>query len=857
MKVKYVLVTIASLCLLCALLMTMPTSVLAAENLAINGDLEMGNSNGWKLNHATVAPAEFCDVHSGNYSLCLYAAADYAECALKSVPVGKNATVTVSFYYMYWGNGGSSDRFHVYTYKGADTSSGHYTGGADAALTHSPSWKKVSYTFNSGEYDHITLKFCPVGATKSCTIDDLVVTAVGGSVVEEAPYLTSFGTKYNRPKDRASNLIKNGSFESTAGAQWNTASFLGDQVQIKEDATAPEGSKSLYFTAGTTAAWYTFPVSVERNTLYTFSAWVKSPRLSANNRATATFGIADAETGEFLIYEPYTGATPGTATLSSPTMQLMATSPDGQWHLRSVTFYSGTATTVNVALYGAQSVLQLDDIALYKLANGVEYISELRSTYLDGEINTGAKYCADEDSLIPVPHMTGKAAEKHWSDNPAWRNGFLSMTQTGDSHDYVLKYTASSRPLKLTYIDWIDVLPETQYTLTLDVKVLAEGDGRIAMLDDNVLKPSEFYMVFFESDDGDWQTYSITFNSGPYSRIGFAIVDGGGEAYIDNTRLFRSDLGIEEAPEDQEVPVLQPVGCGTSVMEMEGYTAPVVLKNGDFEDGWFHSWDVYQSTDLTASAAHSGANGAQLKGNGSWDALLEQKNIPVTDGDTYTLSYWFKANTGGANITLMGATTGTKYAYAWAHSAEWTNVTATFTVEGDTALALNLCGGGNGVAENLFFDEVSLVNLNSGAPLGVAFLTELETAGVARNERQEVDLSTATVDPYGDHGAYRLVKMGAVLTNKASVGTDLNAFKVEHIDEIGRVIDVPVVYLYDVTKTTTTFAVRVIDIPHRYADAVVYARPYYVFEKEGEEITVYGDVYSRSYNNSSQDWELD
>lgn len=856
---KKIIVLVLSYCLLMGLLAVAPMSATAAENLAVNGDLEMGSTNGWEIANAQI---DSSIKYSGNYSLKLMATTAYSGAAYKIVPVGKGATVTVSFYYRYASDPGNGKEYHVYTYMGADAYVGPYSN-ADKTLS-IPSgcdpittWKSVSYTFNSEDYANIYLKFCPGGnGSSTCYIDNLVVTATGGTQEKVDPYLTSFGTKYNRPTS-GNNLIKNGGFESTTGAQWNTNAFLGSDVKVGEDATAPEGNKSLRFEAGSTAAWHAFPVTVEKYTQYTFSAWVKSPRLSANNHATATFGVANAETGKFLVYEPYQGNGYGSAILSSPTMQLMATSPDGAWHLRSVTFYSGTATTVNVTLYGTQSILYLDDIALYKSANGMEYVSDLRTATITAKTNSGNKYCADEHSLIPVPHMTGKAAEDHWSDNPAWRNGFLSFAETDDDHAYALKYTASARPLKLAYVDWIDVLPDTQYTLTMDVKRLAKGDGRIALLDDNILNPAEFYTVSFSSTDSGWKTYSITFNSGVYSRIGFAIIDGGGEVCIDKTRLFRSDLGIAEEPLDQELPALKPTGGHTSAMEMGSYTPAITVKNGGFEDGWFHSWDVYQSTTLTAQAAHSGANGAQLKGDGSWGAMLEQKNIPVVEGNAYQLSYWYKANASGSNITLKGATTGTQYAYIWADSKDWVNVTATFTVEGDDSLVLNFCGGGNGVAEDLFLDDVSLVNLDAGAPLGVAFLMDLETYGAARNEKNVVDLSTATVDVYANGAEYRLVRMGAVMTNKAPVGTDRNAFKVDHVDALGRVVDVPVVYLYNVTKTSATFAVRIINIPARSADVVVYARPYYVFEKDGEEIIVYGDIYSRSYNNSGNDRYLD
>lgn len=715
MNVKQKLAFALSLCLLVGLLFVVPAApVSAADNLAANGDLELGSATGWEIGNAVVDSSV---KHAGNYSLKLTATSAYSGAAYKIVPVGKGADVTVSFYYRYESNPGSGKTYAVFTYKGTDASVGAYSN-ADKSFTiptgcnSISNWQQISYTFNSGDYANIYLKFCPGGnGSGACYIDDLVVTATGGQEEKVAPYLTSFGTKYNRPSNEGYNLIKNGGFESTANAQWNTSTFLKNGVSVVGDATTRQGSKSLYFNNG--SGWHTFPVTVEKYTQYTFSAWVKAPRLSANNSATATFGVANPDSGEFLVYEAYNGNGYGSSSLSTTKKQLMATSPDDQWHLRSVTFYSGTSTTLNVAVYSEkESQLYLDDIALYKSSYGVEYISELRSATITTATNSGNKYCEDADTLIPGPNMTGKVAEKHWSANPAWRNGFLTFEDTGDDHGKALKYTASAKSnLQLTYLDWIDVQPNTDYTLTMDVKRLSKGNnGKIVLLDDDYDGPKEFYTVSFTSTDSDWKTYSITFNTGVYSRIGFGIVDGGGSAYLDKVRLFESGKGVATEPTDKELPALKPAGGETSVMEM-------------------------------------------------------------TSTDT----------------------------------------------------------------------------------LGVAFQMELEAQGAVYKEGYEGDLTTATVDAYGDGRQYRLVRMGAVMTNRQAVGEDWKAFTLDAVssNEGNGTADVSAKYLMEITETTVSFAVRVIDIPVSHKNTLIYARPYYVFEQDGEEVIVYGDVYSRAYEQEN------
>jgi hypothetical protein len=89
--------------------------------------------------------------------------------------------------------------------------------------------------------------------------------------------------------------------------------------------------------------------------------------------------------------------------------------------------------------------------------------------------------------------------------------------------------------------------------------------------------------------------------------------------------------------------------------------------------------------------------------------------------------------------------------------------------------------------------------------------------------------------------------MGAVVTNNATIGQDTAKMTVDTVDGAS-VVDIPVVYVMEVSDTGCTYAVRVVKIPQSHADTLIYTRPYYVFEKDGEEIIVYGDVVSRSYN---------
>jgi len=61
------------------------------------------------------------------------------------------------------------------------------------------------------------------------------------------------------------------------------------------------------------------------------------------------------------------------------------------------------------------------------------------------------------------------------------------------------------------------------------------------------------------------------------------------------------------------------------------------------------------------------------------------------------------------------------------------------------------------------------------------------------------------------------------------------------------VINVEAVYLLDTTDTSASFAARIVNIPEGKEDTQIYARCYYVFEKDGEEIVIYGDIVNQNY----------
>ena len=235
------------------------------------------------------------------------------------------------------------------------------------------------------------------------------------------------------------------------------------------------------------------------------------------------------------------------------------------------------------------------------------------------------------------------------------------------------------------------------------------------------------------------------------------------------------------------------------------------------------------------------------------------QTVGVEAGKNYVLSFWYKTNSVGANVQVNGtmiAGTG-----GWYSANEWTYVEYKFVAPSDK-LFFNVCGGGNGNAESVYFDDVTLMKLGVKAPdlfvggetsrteetktgLGLAFKFNLTANNITAQNGNVANLSNATVTIDGEDCT--LVEFGAIVSNDISIGTDLDAFTLDNLS--ARTIKNSAKYLMDLEEDSATFAVRIINIPVEQANATIYARPYCIYENiEGEQIVIYDDVANDTYN---------
>lgn len=297
------------------------------------------------------------------------------------------------------------------------------------------------------------------------------------------------------------------------------------------------------------------------------------------------------------------------------------------------------------------------------------------------------------------------------------------------------------------------------------------------------------------------------------------------------------------------------------------------IYNGDFEIGSTDNWTCYNNSVASTVAKHSGAYGAQIFSNGSWGGVMSQGTINVVAGKTYIVSYWIKVIKNSIGIQIKDGTTssGSVLTSKTHGTGDWTLVTFEVTPT-QNGLFINFHGSGGAnadatLAAEAYVDDIK-VELKGGNPKekitfggasvrdeaagdgedetgkGLAFQFSVSATESVKNYDNTYEANSGKIS-LGDV-KYDLVRMGAVMTNNATVGQNADSFTLDAVNGT-KVIDIPATYLYAVGEETVTFAVRILDIPDRHIGTAIYARPYYVYLENGVEVTVYGDTRSNNY----------
>ena len=289
-------------------------------------------------------------------------------------------------------------------------------------------------------------------------------------------------------------------------------------------------------------------------------------------------------------------------------------------------------------------------------------------------------YYIDDLKIVEIvdPALIGKVVNGDFSSEEGWTlgtgatiaDGVLTLNNPGLWSEAALQT--------------VPVKANTNYEITWDSqRVSGTGAFNLFTLDGNNANLTKVAgQNWMNETSGNWVSNSYTVNTGASEVIKLKLsteASNPGEILIDNFK-------ITELKDPS----------------FDGY-----IYNGDFETGKKSPWNLYQSTVISADAAHTGDYGVHIVGVGNWGGLLEQDISGLIVGNEYIFSFWMKMNHQGVNVKI-----GDSYVGWFTSVGDWTLITHKFTATATTAKIL-INGGGTGdanpdLAADLYVDDFSI-----------------------------------------------------------------------------------------------------------------------------------------------------
>ena len=364
-----------------------------------------------------------------------------------------------------------------------------------------------------------------------------------------APYMIS---GYRRFEDRgvawsiayicddADNLITNGGFEEDGN--WNQSTLMGSgDITVTTD-KAHSGKKALHFKTQNVAkpTMNIMYIDVKPNTDYYFTVFARAEQRDSVNKNDIRFGIVDPYNGEFIK----------TSNRNYEVHGLFVSSDDA-YHIVRFNFNSGNAKRIGIGFKGASSSLFVDDMYLFESTDAKLYNPPLRDMKSVTVTSSAPEKldCDDNKNLIENGDFSDDDIS-FWESAGSY--GYTAQIEnTGTTRGKAMHYTANLKytgnPKKTYLIKWIEVEPNTEYTFTAEYSILKAGNGGFGMINGNYWHPDKILMYEFSdediAEDSKWTRASFSFNTSDYKRVGFFVYDGGGEAYVDNIKLFKTSDG--------------------------------------------------------------------------------------------------------------------------------------------------------------------------------------------------------------------------------------------------------------------------------------------------------------------------
>ena len=344
-------------------------------------------------------------------------------------------------------------------------------------------WETHTYTFNSGDYTSVSLRFQAGWATGTYYIDNISVVPYDASVMSNDGH------------------VVNGTFETGDTANWANSAYA-------EVVTDPTGASQGYViktseTASGVTMFSQTAKNLKANTKYVLSFKVYG--YTTTGATNSAFWVRFAKTITDWSIESKLGA----ATYNDYTPRINVNSLLNAWYDVKITFNTGdlTETVINFLNYRASNgYYYFDDITIFEykepsydgyLYNGDFELGELGAwTNLWGSCPTAEVIEGGKDSDYALNVVSGK-----------WKH----VRQTG-----------------------IAVEPNTGYKIT----AWAKNAANMSLLVKDGGDTTDLKNVGVNAGD-EWTEFTGYFNSGDYSTIIFSLMGGADEAYgiFDNVSI--------------------------------------------------------------------------------------------------------------------------------------------------------------------------------------------------------------------------------------------------------------------------------------------------------------------------------
>ncbi|MBR3778145.1 MAG: DUF4886 domain-containing protein [Clostridia bacterium] len=288
-----------------------------------------------------------------------------------------------------------------------------------------------------------------------------------------------------------------------------------------------------------------------------------------------------------------------------------------------------------------------------------------------------------------------------------------------------------------------------------------------------------------------------------------------------------------------------------------------LIKNGGFDTGSLSGWkNLWDGCNVSFVEGYNSKYALKLE-CGQWNQV-RQDGIAVEPFADYVYSAYVK---NAKNFTLMikkGDDSGNIASVATSTTSEWTKFEVAFNAGTETTVCALLMGNSDGCSaliddvtltkvaggdegrNELLIDGGSSIRDTASFKRGLAFRFSLNVSGAQVIDNHKLVQGTGSLDLFKENDDIgTLIETGAIVTNQEKLGN--SNMTISDVDG-KKTVKVAAQYVMDANDTSISYAVRIINIPDKHTGTRIYARPYYTYELNGEQVTVYGNIYSNTYD---------